>query len=116
MTSNSELINVCFDSRAQRLMVKTTQKSDLPWSAIFSLIVCWIFSFNAATQVAGKMALRNISFNLTGYVVERKLLLTEILSLPLGATVSFVIVIYLETEYTEKFCNIAKCSNACIFV
>ena len=36
---NNELINVCFDSRAQRLVVKTTQKSDLPWSAIFSVMV-----------------------------------------------------------------------------
>ena len=39
MISNSKLINVCFDLSAQRLMVKTTQKSDLPSSAIFSLIV-----------------------------------------------------------------------------
>ena len=41
MTWHSELINVCFDSRVQRLMVKTTQKPDLPWSAILSVIVCW---------------------------------------------------------------------------
>ena len=39
MTSNGKLVNVCFNSSTQRLMVKTTQKSDLPWSAIFSVIV-----------------------------------------------------------------------------
>ena len=38
MTSNGKLFNVCFNSSAQRLMVKTTQKSDIPWSAIFSVI------------------------------------------------------------------------------
>ena len=27
--------------RPQRIMVKTTSKSDLPWSAISSVIVCW---------------------------------------------------------------------------
>ena len=35
VTGNSELV----DSRAQRFMVKTTQKSDLLWSAIFCFIV-----------------------------------------------------------------------------
>ena len=43
MTWKSELINVCFDSRAQKLMVKPSQKSDLPWSAIFRLIVYWFW-------------------------------------------------------------------------
>ena len=37
MISNSKFTNVCFDSSAQRLMVKTTHKSDLPWSTIFSI-------------------------------------------------------------------------------
>ena len=36
---NKKLINVCFSLNAQRLMVKTTQKSDLLWSAIFHLIM-----------------------------------------------------------------------------
>ena len=31
-------------------MVKTTQKSDLPWSAIFSLIVCWSASHSEHKQ------------------------------------------------------------------
>ena len=35
----SKLIDVRFNSIAQRLMVKTTQKLDLSWSAIFSVIV-----------------------------------------------------------------------------
>ena len=39
MIRNGKVINDCFNLSAQRLMVKTTQKSDLPWSAIFSLIV-----------------------------------------------------------------------------
>ena len=39
MTSNGKLINVCLNLSAQRLIAKTTQKSDLPWSAIFSVIV-----------------------------------------------------------------------------
>ena len=38
---NSKLINVCFDSSAQRLMVETTQKSDFSLSAIFCVIVYW---------------------------------------------------------------------------
>ena len=39
MTSNGKLIYFCFNSSAQGFMVKTTQKSDLPWSAIFIVIV-----------------------------------------------------------------------------
>ena len=50
MTSYSKLINVCFSSGAQRLMVKTTQKSDLPWSTIFSVIVYW----NRCEQVSAQ--------------------------------------------------------------
>ena len=39
----SKLINNCFNSSAQRLMVKTKQTSDLPWSAIFCVIVYFPF-------------------------------------------------------------------------
>ena len=39
-------MKVCFASRAQRVMVKATQKSDLPWSAIFSVIVYFALMAN----------------------------------------------------------------------
>ena len=39
ITSNGKLINVCFNSSAQRLMVKLHKSSDGPWSAIFRVIV-----------------------------------------------------------------------------
>ena len=39
MDPNGKLIYFCFNSSAEGFMVKTTQKSDLPWSAIFSVIV-----------------------------------------------------------------------------
>ena len=37
--SQAKLVNVCFNSGGQRLMVNTTHKSDLSRSAIFSVIV-----------------------------------------------------------------------------
>ena len=39
MTLNNKLIDVCFNSSAQRFMVKTAQKLDLSESAIFNIIV-----------------------------------------------------------------------------
>ena len=39
MIWNRKLINVRFSLSTQRLMIKTTRKSDLPWSSIFSVIV-----------------------------------------------------------------------------
>ena len=42
MTSDSKVIKVSYSSSAERLMVKTTSESDLPWSAIFSVIVYWL--------------------------------------------------------------------------
>ena len=50
-------MNVCFDSSAQRLMVKTTQKSDLSWSAIFRAIVYWS-NRNIHSNLHGKIARR----------------------------------------------------------
>ena len=41
---NSDLINNTLKSSAERLMVRTTQKSYLPWSAIFSVIIYCSFS------------------------------------------------------------------------
>ena len=51
MTSNGKLINVCFNSSGQRLMVKTTQKSDLPCSAIFSVIVNFLRNLDNCSRV-----------------------------------------------------------------
>ena len=39
MTQNSNVINICFYSSAQRLMEETTQKFDLLWSTTFTVIV-----------------------------------------------------------------------------
>ena len=39
MVWNSKLLNVYFNWSALRITVKTTQKSDMLWSAIFSVIV-----------------------------------------------------------------------------
>ena len=51
MTSDGKLTNVCFNSSAQKFMAKTTQKSDHPWSAIFSAIVyCHIFAVNSVNK------------------------------------------------------------------
>ena len=39
MNSDSKVINICNDLNPQRVMVKTTKKSDCSWSAIFCVIV-----------------------------------------------------------------------------
>ena len=39
---NSKLTDVCLMSGVQRLMVKATQKSNLSWSAIFSVTSIWV--------------------------------------------------------------------------
>ena len=51
MIWNSKLINNCFNPSAQRLMVKTSSKSDLPWSAIFSVIVCYMLCLGSVISV-----------------------------------------------------------------
>ena len=60
MTSNCRLISVYFNSSAQRLMVKTTQKSDLPWSAIFSVISILV---TLTSRCDSHFELLSISFN-----------------------------------------------------
>ena len=42
MSSNSKVINISNDVRAQRIMVKSTQKSDRSWSAIFCVFFYWM--------------------------------------------------------------------------